>query len=134
MDFLSIFGDLIAEVEGDIKKLEDEALSMMQEKVGKDSGALHDSLEIERNKDYSIIGVNSEKLINDPRNEKHVDYSLWHHDGHGGFWLRPQNARALTWVDRRTGKRQFSKGHYIPPYPGNPFVSETYQILKSKGW
>lgn len=131
---MGFFDELIVETKKEVKELKEEALGLMKEKVGVDTGALQDAIELEDHIGYSIVGVNSEKLIADARNKYHVDYSLWHHDGHGGFYLRPVNAKALTWIDRKTGKRRFSKGHYIPPYPGNPFVSETYFALKSKGW
>lgn len=131
---MGFFDEIVVKTEKQLRQLEDEAYNKMRENVGVKSGALRDAIVKERHENYTDIVVDSEKLIADPRNKYHVDYSLWHHDGHGGFYLRPKNAKALSWIDPKSGKRRFSKGHWIPPYPGNPFVSDTYKYLKSRGW
>lgn len=36
------------------------------------------------------------------------------------YWVAPVRARALRWIDKRTGQVRFSRGHRIPPWRFTP--------------
>jgi hypothetical protein len=51
-----------------------------------------------------------------------------------GFFVRPKNpAGALSWIDKRSGQRRYSKGHFIPPWvfrPRRPALDDALERRK----
>lgn len=47
--------------------------------VGVDTGALRDSITIEKKGDDYYVGVDEDLLVNDPRNERGRNYAKYHH-------------------------------------------------------
>lgn len=48
--------------------------------VGVDTGALRDSIDIEKDGDDITVGVNTGKLVSDPRNKRARMYAGYHHE------------------------------------------------------
>lgn len=97
--------------------------ALLKEEVHVQSGALRDSITTEKKGDgHFLVGVDSEKLRNDPRNAGGQDYSIFYHDGHRGYTIRAKNAKALRWIGK-DGQVKFAKSVHIPASAGDPFVA-----------
>lgn len=112
------------------KEYFNDVVKTMKSEAHKKSGALRDSITIER---YGLldakIGVDSQALASDPRNVSKKDYSEAYLNGHGGYTILPKKAKALRWLGD-DGKYHYAKSVYIPPRAGDPFIKRTLLKLK----
>lgn len=76
-------GDSIIDswIEDELDSTARELQQAMKITVGVDTGALRDSITIEERNGDRYVGVDSDLLITDPRNERGRDYTKYHHDG-----------------------------------------------------
>lgn len=70
-------------------------------------------------------GTITYKVISDYKSIDGFPVAIMIERGRKGFWLYPRNKKALSWLGKLSGKRFFSKGHYIPPYRARRYVWNT---------
>ncbi|MDT2685805.1 hypothetical protein [Enterococcus gallinarum] len=124
-----VFGAMWEAVEENASQRADEALKIMKEVINKKTGALSDAVEKEKIGDASyLVGINEQKLINDPRNAGNVNYVPYYYYGSKPHIIRAKNGKALHW--RINGKDYYAK---LVRHPGNKphnFIQDTLDRMK----
>jgi len=93
----------------------------MRNEVPARTRALRRSIVIEHTRrNVAKVGVDAERLRNDPDNVARFDYSKPYAFGHDGYTIRPVNAKVLRWFDE-AGNPVFRAYANIPPSPGHNF-------------
>lgn len=125
----NIFG---AMWEGAVTHIEDKAKeceNIMKQVIHKKSGALSDSVEIQKINDYTYkVGVNEIKLINDPRNIGHINYTPFYYYGTKAYTIRAKNAKYLHWT--KNGKNYFAKSVRHPAVKPHNFIQDTLNKMR----
>ncbi|GCF92500.1 hypothetical protein NRIC_03910 [Enterococcus florum] len=110
-------------VEKEIEDYTNKMVDILKQEVHVKSGATRDAITKEKKgKAHFLAGVDVSKLKADPRNIGGVDYSVFYHDGHAAYTIRPRKAKALRWLGK-DGKVHFAKSVRIPASAGDPFVA-----------
>lgn len=124
-----VFGAIWESIEEETEKRAKEAQKIMKEVINKKTGALSDSVEIEKIGDASyLVGVNENKLVNDERNAGNVNYVKYYYYGSKPHTIRAKNGKALHW--RINGKDYYAK---IVRHPGNKphnFIQDTLDRMR----
>lgn len=111
----------------EIKNYAEKIKKLEKQEAHVKTGALRDSISVEKISDgHYKVGVDSEKLKQDPRNIGHIDYAPFYYYGHKAYTIRPVKAKALRWVGN-DGKVHFAKSVRIPAHAGDPFILRAYK-------
>lgn len=51
-----------------------------------------------------------------------TNYAYELHEGRAARFIKPVNAKALSWIDKSTGKRVFSAGHHVRGTRPRPYL------------
>lgn len=124
-----VFGAMWESVEEETEKRAKEAERIMKNVINKKTGALSDAVEIEKVSDSSyLVGINENKLVNDPRNAGNVNYVPYYYYGSKPHIIRAKNGGMLRFV--RDGKVVYRK---FVRHPGNKphnFIQDTLDQMK----
>lgn len=123
-----VFAQMYEAVEDRLEEIATEATSIMKSVINKKTGALRDSVQMEKAKDGSyLVGVNEQILINDKRNAGHVNYVSYYYNGSKPHTIRAKNAKALHWV--LNGKDYYAKSVHHPGNKPHDFIQDTVRLL-----
>lgn len=124
-----VFGAMWESVEENTEKRAKEAKKIMKEIINKKTGALSDSVEMEKIGDASfLVGIDEQKLVNDERNAGNVNYVKYYYYGSKPHIIRVRNGKALHW--RVNGQDYYAK---IVRHPGNKphnFIQDTLDRMR----
>ena len=124
-----VFGAMWEAVEDETEKRADEALKIMKGVIHKKTNALSDAVEKEKIGDANyLVGINENKLVNDPRNAGNINYVEPYYYGSKPHIIRAKNGKALHW--QVNGKDYYAK---FVRHPGNKphnFIQDTLDRMK----
>lgn len=124
-----IFGAMWEFANDETEKRAKQCQSIMKLKINKKTGALSDSVEIEKISDFNyLVGVNEQKLMADERNAGNVNYVHYYYYGSRPHTIRAKNGKALHW--RLNGKDYFAKAVKHPGNKPHNFIQETLDEMK----
>lgn len=125
-----LFKQIEKNVNEHVEKKAKEAQRVMKQVINKDTGALSDSVDIEKVKDnHWKVGINTGKLVNDPRNAGKIDYTPYYYHGSRPHTIKAKPGKTLSWVGK-DGKRYFAKSVKHPGNKPHDFLGETLNRIK----
>lgn len=125
----NIFGEMWEEAVGNVEDRAKEVQAIMKEVIHKKTGALSDSVEIERKDiDSYLVGINENKLINDERNAGNVNYVKFYYYGAKPHTIRAKNGGVLHW--RLNGKDYYAKSVKHPGSKPHNFIQDTLDRMR----
>lgn len=123
-----VFGAMWEAVEDETEKRAKEAESIMKNVINKKTGALSDAVEIEKVSDGSfLVGINENKLKNDPRNAGNVNYTPFYYYGSKPHIIREKGKMLRFVLNGKVVIRPYVK------HPGNKphnFIQDTLDQMK----
>ncbi|MDG4968249.1 hypothetical protein [Lactococcus lactis] len=124
-----IFAQMLRDIDQYTKQKAQEAEGIMKDVINKKTGALSDSVEVERIEFANYkVGVNENKLINDERNAGNVNYVKFYFDGNRPHTIRAKNGGVLHW--RLNGKDYYAKSVKHPGSKPHNFIQDTLDRMK----
>lgn len=124
-----IFEKMMQDIDRETKRRAEEAQTIMRNVINRKTGALSDSVEIEKvTNGHYRVGVNENKLINDERNAGNVNYVGFYFHGSRPHIIRAKNGKVLHW--RVNGKDHFAKSVKHPGNKPHNFIKETLDKMK----
>lgn len=78
---MKLDADIQAVVDAGLKEIAEELEGVMKNTVHVRTGALRDSITVEKTEDGFTVGVDADKLEGDNRNKSGVDYSKFYYGG-----------------------------------------------------
>ena len=125
----NVFGAMWEAVEDNTKQRAEDAKKIMKDVINQKTGALRDSVEVEKigNASY-LVGINENKLVNDERNAGKVNYVKYYYYGSRPHTIRAKNGKALKWTIN--GKTYFAKSVKHPGNKPHNFIQDTLDKMR----
>lgn len=125
----NVFGAMWEAVEKNTEERAKEARGIMKDVINKKTGALSDSVEMQKQTDGSyLVGINENKLKQDPRNAGGVNYVKYYYYGSKPHTIRAKNGKALHW--RLNGKDYYAKSVKHPGNKPHNFIQDTLDRMR----
>jgi len=125
-----IFGQIKKDVDAKVEEKAKDAQKIMKNVINKDTGALSDSVDIEKVSDsHYKVGINTAKLINDPRNAGKIDYTPYYYHGSRPHTIRAKPGKTLSWIGK-DGNRHYAKSVKHPGNKPHDFLGETIKRMR----
>jgi hypothetical protein len=129
MKMADIFDQMMKDVDKELERRARMAQKIMSFVIHRKSGALSDSVEVEKvSSGHYRVGVNESKLISDERNAGHVNYVGFYFNGSRPHTIRAKNGGVLHW--RKDGKDYYAKSVKHPGNKPHNFIQETLDKMK----
>lgn len=125
----NVFGAMWEAVDSNIEERAEEAKAIMKQVINKKTGALSDSVELEKLSEGSyLVGINENKLVNDERNAGNVNYVKYYYYGAKPHTIRAKNGGVLHW--RLNGKDYYAKSVKHPGSKPHNFIQDTLDRMR----
>lgn len=120
INFIDEFEEIVKE---DVAERVEELEGYLIDECPVDTGAMMDSITTEKKSDFDyLVGVDSDVLKYDQRNERGIDYSPYVYFGVSRpVTIYPRNASYLKWTDR-SGRVHYATHVTIPPRKADKFL------------
>ena len=120
INFIDEFEEIVKE---DVAERVEELEGYLVDECPVDTGAMMDSITTEKKSDFDyLVGVDSDVLKYDQRNERGIDYSPYVYFGVSRpVTIYPRNASYLKWTDS-SGRVHFATHVTIPPRKADKFL------------
>ncbi|EGP4894215.1 HK97 gp10 family phage protein [Enterococcus faecium] len=126
----NIFGSIWECVNDHIEQRAKECQRIMKDTINEDTGALRDSVEIEKKSDGSyLVGVNERKLVLDKRNKRHENYVAYYYYGTKPHVIRAKKGKMLRFRGK-DGKIHYKKQVHHPGTKPHNFIQQTLDKMR----
>ena len=129
INFIDEFEEIVKE---DVAERVEELEGYLIDECPVDTGAMMDSITTEKKSDFDyLVGVDSDVLKYDQRNERGIDYSPYVYFGVSRpVTIYPRYASYLKWTDRN-GRVHYATHVTIPPRKGVKFLDMAVARMSS---
>lgn len=124
-----IFEQMVKDVANYTEEKAKEAKKIMKQVINKNTGALSDSVQIQKvSATHYRVGVNEDVLVNDERNAGNINYVKFYFHGSKPHTIRAKPGKVLHW--KKNGKDYFAKTVKHPGSKPHDFITETIKKMK----
>lgn len=125
----SVFGQMWEAVNDHVEERADDALKIMKGVIHRDSGALSDAVEKEKVSEGNfLVGINENKLVNDPRNVEGTNYVTYYYYGTKAHTIRAKKGKMLKFI--KNGQTFYRKSVRHPGTEPHNFIQDTLDKMR----